>query len=127
MREVYLPAFSAATQAGHAGAVMCSYNLINGIPACESAALVGGILRREWHYDGFVRSDCGSIYNQAAAMAVQVSQVKCTRLYSPQALAAAVTEGQLNKSELDGLARPLLTVLFHFDLIANPHPPSRSR
>ncbi len=55
-------------------------------------------------------------------MAVGVSQVKCTHLYSPQALAAAVTEGHLAKSELDGLARPLLTVLFQYDLIANPHP-----
>jgi beta-glucosidase len=55
-------------------------------------------------------------------MTAGVSQVKCTRLYSAQAMAAAVTEGQLAKSELDGLARPLLSVLFHYDLIANPHP-----
>jgi beta-glucosidase len=122
LHEVYLPAFSAATQAGHAGAVMCSYNLVNGVPACESPALIDGILRGQWHYNGFVRSDCGSIYNQAAAMAVHIAQVKCTRLYSPQALAAAVTEGQLARSELDRLARPLFTVLFHYDLIANPHP-----
>jgi beta-glucosidase len=122
LHEIYLPAFSAATQAGHAGAVMCSYNLINGVPACENPILITDILRGQWHFDGFVRSDCGSIYNQAAAMAVGVSQVKCTHLYSPQALAAAVSEGQMAKSELDGLARPLLTVLFQYNLIGNPHP-----
>ncbi|MDQ6616034.1 MAG: glycoside hydrolase family 3 C-terminal domain-containing protein [Actinomycetota bacterium] len=122
MHEIYLPAFSAATQAGHAGAVMCSYNLINGVPACENPALLDRILRGQWHFDGFVRSDCGSVYNQAAAMAVRVSQVKCSHLYSPESLAVAVTEGHLAKSELDGLARPLLTVLFQYDLIGNPHP-----
>ena len=122
MHEIYLPAFSSAVEAGHVGAIMCSYNLINGVPACQSPELLNGILRGEWHFDGFVRSDCNSVYNQAAAMAVGVSQVKCTPLYSPQALAVAVSEGHLAKSELDGLARPLLTVLFQYDLIANPHP-----
>ena len=122
MHEIYLPAFSAAVQTGHVGAIMCSYNLINGVPACENPTLLDGILRGQWHFDGFVRSDCNSVYDQSAAMAVGVSQVKCTRLYSPQALAAAVSEGHLAKSELDGLARPLLTVLFRYDLIARPHP-----
>jgi beta-glucosidase len=122
LHEVYLPAFSATTQAGNAGAVMCSYNLINGIPACENASLITGVLRGQWHYDGFVRSDCGSVFDQSSTMAVGVSQVKCTHLYNPQALAAAVSVGQLARSELDGLARPLLSVLFHYDLIANPHP-----
>ncbi|MDQ1399075.1 MAG: beta-glucosidase [Acidimicrobiaceae bacterium] len=122
LHEIYLPAFSAATQAGNAGAVMCSYNLINGVPACQNPALLDGILRGQWHFDGFVRSDCGSVYDQPAAMAVGVSQVKCTHLYAPQALAAAVGSGQLARSELDALARPLLTVLFQYDLIANPHP-----
>lgn len=122
MHEIYLPAFSAATQAGHAGAVMCSYNLVNGIPACQNASLLTGVLHGQWHYDGFVRSDCGSVFDQTATMAVGVSQVKCTHLYSAQALAAAVSVGQLDRSELDALARPLLTVLFRYDLIANPHP-----
>lgn len=122
LHEMYLPAFSAAVQVGHVSAVMCSYNLVNGVPACQNPELLDGILRGEWHFDGFVRSDCGSVYNQAAAMAVGVSQVKCSTLYNPEAMAAAVRDGQLAKSELDGLARPLLTVLFDYDLIANPHP-----
>lgn len=122
MHEIYLPAFSAVTQAGHAGAIMCSYNLINGVPACNDTSLLDGILQGQWHFDGFVRSDCGSVYNQAAAMAAGVSQVKCTPLYSPTALAAAVSDHQLARSELDGLARPLLTVLFRFNLIGAPHP-----
>jgi len=122
MREIYLPAFSAVVQQAHAGAIMCSYNLINGIPACEDASLIQHTLRQDWHFAGFVRSDCNSIYQQAPAMAVGVSQAKCTRLYDPVALAGAVTSGQLPRSELDGLARPLLSVLFAYDLIGAPHP-----
>lgn len=121
LHEIYLPAFAAATQAGNVGAVMCSYNLINGTPACENRGLLDGILRHDWHFDGFVRSDCDSVYHEAPAMAAGVSQVKCTPLYDPAKLAARVAKGQLSKATLDGLARPLLTVLFRYDLIARPH------
>jgi beta-glucosidase len=122
MHEVYLPAFQAAVQQGDAGAVMCSYNLINGTPACQDAALINEVLRQQWHFTGFVRSDCGSVYNQTAAEAVLLSQVKCSRLYNPTDLATATESGRLPRSVLDALARPLLTVLFRFDLIARPHP-----
>jgi beta-glucosidase len=125
IHEIYLPAFSAAAQAGQVGAVMCSYNLINGTPACQDRALLDGVLRSEWHFTGFVRSDCGSTYDQAAAMAAGVSQVKCTKLYNPVALANLVTSGQLPRVQLDALIRPLLKVLFQYDLIAQPHADNR--
>ena len=126
MREIYLPAFSAVTQAGNAGAVMCSYNLINGTPACEDQALLDGILRNEWRFDGFVRSDCNSVYDQEPAMAAGVSQVKCSLLYNPILVADAVARGTLPRATLDSLAHPLLTVLFEYNLIADPHPLNRA-
>lgn len=122
LHEMYLPAFSAVVQHAHPGAIMCSYNLVNGVPACQNKDLIDTVLRGQWHFDGFVRSDCGSVYDQQAAMAVGVSQAKCTPLYDPTQLATAVADGRLSRSELDALAQPLLTVLFRFDLIANPHP-----
>lgn len=120
LREIYLPAFSAVVQQAKPGGVMCSYNLVNGTPACEDGALIDQVLRDEWHFGGFVRSDCNSVYQQAPAITVGVSQVKCSRLYQPAQLAT------LPKAVLDSLARPLLTVLFEGDLIADPHPLARS-
>jgi len=120
LHEVYLPAFSAVVQQARAAAVMCSYNLVNGTPACENGLLIDQILRKDWHFDGFVRSDCNSVYGQAPAVAVGISQVKCSRLYNPANLAT------LPKDTLDSLARPLLTVLFQWDLIANAHPLDRA-
>jgi beta-glucosidase len=126
LREIYLPAFSAVTQAAKPGAIMCSYNLINGTPACQDQALLDGILRSEWHFQGFVRSDCNSVYDQGAAMAAGVSQVKCSLLYNPAEVAAAVARSTLSRSTLDALARPLLTVLFNYNLIPDPHPLDRA-
>jgi beta-glucosidase len=122
LREIYLPAWSAVVQRANPGGVMCAYNLINGTPSCEDLDVLQTVLHREFGFAGFVRSDCGSVYQQAAAMAAGVSQVKCSPLYNPQTLAAAVGTGHLTKASLDRLARPLLTVLFRFNLVAAPHP-----
>ena len=121
LHEIYLPAWSTVIQHAHPGGVMCAYDLINGVPSCQSQALLVDQLRGAWGFAGFVRSDCGSIFDQPASLAAGVSQVKCTRLYQPAAIAAAVSAGTMPKAELDSLVRPLLEVLFRFDLIASPH------
>jgi beta-glucosidase len=40
---------------------MCSYNAVDTEPACASKLLLVDILRRDWHFNGFVTSDCGAI------------------------------------------------------------------
>ena len=60
LHETYLPAFKALVEAG-VEAVMCAYNRTNGDPCCGSDALLGGILRREWGFQGHVVSDCGAV------------------------------------------------------------------
>ncbi|MGH9076508.1 MAG: beta-glucosidase [Acidimicrobiales bacterium] len=123
MREIYLPAFAAVVAQARPGSIMCSYNLINGTPACQDLGLLVGILHDEWGFAGFVRSDCGSIFAQAPAFAAGVSQLKCSELYAPPQVAEAVASGALARATLDGLVRPLLDVLFTYNLIADPHRP----
>src|SRR6266550_2082227 len=60
LREVYLPPYHAAIDAG-AGSVMTSFNEIGGIPSTASPWLVTTLLRREWGFKGFVVSDWTSI------------------------------------------------------------------
>src|ERR1041385_4972426 len=56
LREVYLPPYRAAIDAG-AGTVMTSFNEIGGIPSTGSPWLMTTVLRREWGFKGFVVSD----------------------------------------------------------------------
>src|SRR5947209_7306023 len=56
LREVYLPPYHAAIDAG-AGSVMTSFNEIGGIPSTASPWLMTTVLRREWGFKGFVVSD----------------------------------------------------------------------
>jgi len=56
LREVYLPPFHAAIDAG-ALSIMAAFNEIGGIPSNANHALLTGVLRDEWGFQGFVVSD----------------------------------------------------------------------
>lgn len=56
LREVYLPPFRAAFDAG-AMSVMTAFNEIAGVPSNANPALLDGLLRREWGFGGLVVSD----------------------------------------------------------------------
>ncbi|MEU9823084.1 glycoside hydrolase family 3 N-terminal domain-containing protein [Pseudonocardia alni] len=56
LRNVYLPPFRAAVEAG-AGNVMSAYMDLNGIPAGATRRLFTEILREQWGFTGFVVTD----------------------------------------------------------------------
>ena len=57
MREIYLRQFEIVVKEGKPLSIMSSYNLINGIKASENKALLSGVLRNEWGFEGFVTTD----------------------------------------------------------------------
>jgi beta-glucosidase len=56
LRDVWLPPFKAAVDAG-AGSVMCAYHPVNGVPCAGNRHLLTEILREEWGFDGFLVTD----------------------------------------------------------------------
>ena len=62
INEIYFPTFRKAVQKAHVGAVMTSYNPINGVHAAENSWLIRKNLR-EWGHEGIVMSDWTSTYN----------------------------------------------------------------
>ena len=63
MRETDLLAFEIGVKEGGVGAVMCSYNLLNGDYACENDYLLNQVLKKEWGFRGFVISDWGATHS----------------------------------------------------------------
>ncbi|KAK6170929.1 hypothetical protein SNE40_019209 [Patella caerulea] len=59
-RTTFLPAFRYCVDAGVLS-IMCSYNRLNGVPACANKHLLTDILRSEWNFTGYVVSDMGAI------------------------------------------------------------------
>jgi beta-glucosidase len=68
MRESDLLAFEIAIERGRPGAVMCSYNRVNGDYACENEFLLNTVLKGDWSYRGWVMSDWGAVHSLEAAL-----------------------------------------------------------
>ena len=66
LQEIYLPAYEAAVRQGHAGSVMCSYNRINDVYACENPTTLTTVLKKQFGFDGFVMSDWGGTHSTVA-------------------------------------------------------------
>ena len=59
MHEIYLWPFASSVAAG-VGSVMCSYNQVNGTPACQNDKTLNGLLKGQLEYPGNVMSDWGA-------------------------------------------------------------------
>ena len=59
LNNYYLPPFEECTK--HAVGVMCSYNAVNGVPACASDWLLKNVLRERMNFTGYVVTDCGAL------------------------------------------------------------------
>jgi beta-glucosidase len=60
LHEVHLPAFASAVAHGVAS-VMPSFNDLAGVPTTANAALLEGLLRGAWGFDGLIVSDYGAV------------------------------------------------------------------
>lgn len=60
MEDTYQPPFRSCIQKGKASCLMCSYNSVNGIPACVRGDLLQKA-RTEWGLKGYIASDCDAV------------------------------------------------------------------
>ncbi len=112
--EIYLPPFLGSVRAG-VGAVMCSYNRILGIYACENAATQNGLLKGELGFQGWIMSDWGATHSTAGAANNGLDMEMPSGVYFTQ-LSAAVDAGQVPLSRLDDMVFRILAVMFRAGL-----------
>jgi beta-glucosidase len=130
-RETYLPQFEMGIKEGKAYSVMCAYNRLNGETCCGSDALLNGILRTEWGFDGYVVSDCGAIADiyrghkvvstpeEASALAVKSgTDLECSTVY--RSLTEAVNKNLISENEIDIAVKRLFTARFRLGMFDPP-------
>ncbi|MBD8898965.1 glycoside hydrolase family 3 C-terminal domain-containing protein [Rhodanobacter sp. DHG33] len=124
-RESDLLAFEIAIAAGHPGSVMCSYNRINATYACENDWLLNDVLKRDWHYPGFVMSDWGAVHSAAKSALAGLDQESAgetfdKEVYFDKPLRAAVASGEVPQARIDDMARRILRSLFATGVMDHP-------
>lgn len=115
LSEYYLPSFQSCVRDAKVASVMCSYNSVNGVPACGNSYLLQDILREFWGFndDRWVTSDCGAIDNiftthnftsslaEAAAVALKAgTDVDCGSTYSTN-LPTALNQSLVTRNDLE--------------------------
>lgn len=115
LRELYLPAFEAAVKEAHVGAVMDSYNLINGEHATQNGHLNNEILKKEWGFQGVLMSDWDATYDAVAAANGGLDlEMPWAKLMTPDALKTALKDGRLSQATLDDKVRRILRTAMQF-------------
>ncbi|MFI5258485.1 MAG: beta-glucosidase family protein [Candidatus Limnocylindrales bacterium] len=110
LREVYLLPFERAARAG-AWSMMAAYNRVNGVHCSNNRALIGGILREEWGWDGVLMSDWHAMHDTVAGAAagLDLEMPGPPRHFGPP-LAAAVRRGEVDEDTLNGAAERILAL-----------------
>jgi beta-glucosidase len=127
LRESDLLAFELAIERGRPGAVMCSYNLLDGIHACENPTLLEKVLRQDWRFPGWAMSDWGAVHSTSEAARAGLDQESGAdwdpRAYFGEPLAIAVAEGAVTTTRLDAMAHRILRTMFASGVIDDPPAP----
>lgn len=132
LREVYLPPFHAAIEAG-VGTLMSGFHDLNGIPATANHHTLTDILRGEWKFNGFVVSDHGSVHELIAhGIAADDAQAALEALTAGVDMDMAdgayldhipdlVKTHKLSESVVDEAVRRVLRVKFKAGLFDHPY------
>lgn len=109
MREIYLTGFEIAVKEGKAGAIMTSYNEVNGTYANENEHLLKDILRKEWKFDGIVITDWGGSNDHVRGVKAGSNlEMPVPGLDSARQILDAIDDGKLTMEELDTCVDQLL-------------------
>ena len=126
-RESDLLAFEIAIERGHPGSVMCSYNRVNSVYACENDALLNKTLKGDWAYPGWVMSDWGAVHSLQAAtngLDQESGEQLDSQVFFGKPLKAAVEKGDIPAARLSDMSRRILRSMFADGLFDHPATPT---
>lgn len=117
----YMPPFQQRARDSKVGSIMCSYNAINGVPACADSYIMDDILRKHWNWNQpdhpYVTSDCNAILDiwtnheyvstpeEAAAASYNAGTDQVCEVFNRTAVEGAYDKGLLSEAVIDRALR----------------------
>lgn len=115
--EIYFPAFQKAVTKGRVGAVMDSYNLLNGVHSTENAWLNKEVLRNRWGFKGILMSDWTSVYSTVAAANNGLDlEMPKGKNFTIDKIRAAIEAGTVDERIIDEKVRHILQTVMAFGI-----------
>jgi beta-glucosidase len=119
-----LLAFQLLMEQADPGSVMCSYNRLNGVYACESDYLLNQVLKKDWGYKGYVMTDWGATHSTVESANAGLDQQSGWEFDKSQyfggALEEAVDNGHVPQARLDNMVFRVLRSMFAKGVVDNP-------
>ncbi|CAK7217253.1 hypothetical protein SEUCBS140593_003146 [Sporothrix eucalyptigena] len=112
LREIYLLPFQIALGRARPGALMTSYNKVNGTHASEDPRLLRDIVRQEWKYEGLIVSDWFGTYSVSEALnaGLDLEMPGMSHFRGPS-LIHAITSNKVKEHTIDERVRSVLRMV----------------
>ncbi len=101
LRENFFPPFRAVVARTGIGAVMPSYNEIDGVPSHANRWLLNDVLRGEWGFDGAIVSDYAAIGELASLHHIAADKAEAARLALAAGVDSDLPDGEAYRSLAD--------------------------
>jgi len=124
LRQSDALAFELAIEKSSPGSVMCSYNRINDVYACQNDKWQNGVLKRDWGYKGYVMSDWGAVHSTVQDANGGLDQQsgfpfdKVPHFAKP--LKDALDDGSVPQARLDDMVRRIVWAMFDKGVVDHP-------
>jgi beta-glucosidase len=123
MQETDLLGFQIAIKLAKPAGVMCSYNHVNGVYACEDDYTLNEVLKKDWGFKGFVLSDWGGTHSTEKAALAGLDMEQPGAKYFGEALKQAVQEGKVPEARLDDMVQRIVRSMFAAGVVDHPPVP----
>jgi len=121
MEEIYLPAFRAAVEDGHAWAVMSAYNKINGTYCSANDWLNNKVLKGDWGFKGVLMSDWGAAHDTLGVTNGGLDLEMPSGVYmNPATLTPLLASGKVSQATIDDKVRRILRMEISMGFLDRP-------
>lgn len=115
MREIYLPTFESAVKEAKVGAIMDSYNLVNGAHMTQNGYLNSEVARKQWGFAGIMMSDWDATYDAVAAANGGLDiEMPSGKFMNRKNLLPALQIGTVSTATIDDKVRRILRTAIAF-------------